>query len=59
MTIFFTITTIISIIGWVTSYIAAKALMYYIKESGYRPPTKEEIKDCTRYAARHTLGIWD
>ena len=50
-------TTCISVTGWVTCYISLKALLFFMREKGYTPPTKTEIKKWCKYAAKHTLGL--
>lgn len=45
------ITTAICGIGWLSNNIASKALVLYIAEKGYIPPTKEETEAYTRKVA--------
>ena len=45
------------VIGWVTTYIGLKAILFYMKEKKYALPSWAELKKWCRYAARHTFGI--
>lgn len=51
------LTNCISVIGWAVCYISSKALVFFMKEKGYTPPGKMEIKKWCRYAAKHTLRL--
>lgn len=51
------ISTLVCAFGWAANYIAAKAVVHYMIKNGYQLPTKEEIKECTNYSAKHTLGL--
>lgn len=55
MTIFFVLTTVVCAFGWFISRIASIALVRYIKVKGYEPPTAEETKECTRWAAKRVF----
>lgn len=44
-------------IGWLTTYIALKAILFYMKEKKYALPSRAELKKWCKYAARHTFGI--
>lgn len=48
LTIIFAGTTVICAIGWVTAWIGAKAVVYYMAKKGYTPPSEDEIQECTR-----------
>lgn len=41
--------------GWAVSYNSTKALLMYMKQSGFKIPDKKEIKKFSRMAAMHTL----
>ena len=43
----FCIATVICAIGWFFSFVAAKALMWYIDEKKLPRPTKDEIDQAT------------
>lgn len=44
-------------VGWATTYIALKAILFYMKAKKYAPPNKAELKKWCKYAARHSFGI--
>lgn len=49
----FMITTIICAIGWLSRYISCIAMIYYMTKKGYKLPSDEKIKECTRETVRH------
>ena len=46
MTIFFIGTTIICALGWVVCWTSTAALVKYMHDKGYTPPSSEETKEC-------------
>ena len=44
-------------LGWLTTYIALKAVLFYMKAKKYAPPNKAELKKWCRYAAKHSFGL--
>lgn len=43
---------------WLIKTIEVRALLkYFLTDRGVRPPTKEEIRACTRWATQRTFGI--
>lgn len=48
LTVIFCITTVVCAGGWFITRIAANALVLYIKEKGYMPPSKDETKACVK-----------
>lgn len=48
LTAFFVVTTAVCAIGWLVTRIAANALVLYIKEKGYMPPSEDETKACVK-----------
>lgn len=52
-TAIFAITTVICASGWLVKHIAALAIVYYIKNKGYKLPNDEEIRECTREVVKH------
>ncbi len=48
---------IIWTVGWATTYIGLKAILFYMKAKKYAPPNKAELKKWCKHAARHSFGI--
>lgn len=44
-------------LGWLITYIALKAVLFYMKAKKYALPSWAELKKWCKYAARHTFGI--
>lgn len=45
----FFLTTVISVVGWLTYWTATSALIWYMIDKGYTPPSGEETKAyCSR-----------
>lgn len=57
ITALFVITTGVCAVGWLSSRIAANAMVYYLVKKGYKPPTEDEIKACTRVVAEKMFKI--
>lgn len=48
MSVFFMLTTCICGFGWLVTQIGAAALVKYMYEKNYTPPTNEELKACCK-----------
>lgn len=57
MELILVICTLICAAGWAVNRIAAMALIRYMKEKKYTPPSTEETKACTRWAVKKLLHI--
>lgn len=57
ITALFIVTTAICAIGWLSSRLAANAIVYYMVKKGYKPPSEDEIEECTRAAAKKMFKI--
>lgn len=51
-TVIFAITTIICSLGWLIRYVLCTALICYIIEKGYIPPTSAEMTKYTQQAVK-------
>ncbi len=56
-TLFFAITTIVSLIGMFCFWVGSAALAKYISDKGYTPPSDEEMKACCTYVLKKALHI--
>lgn len=52
LTIFFALTTVVCVIGWLSRYISTCAMIYYIEKKGYTQPSDSEIKECTLWVTK-------
>lgn len=43
--------------GWLITYIALKAILFYLKAKKYALPNQAELREWCKYAAKHTFGI--
>jgi hypothetical protein len=43
------ITTVICAVGWLNRWVSCAALVKYILDKGYTPPSDEETKACAEY----------
>lgn len=57
MTIFLVVTTAICAFGWATNHAAAIALVKYMHDKKYTPPTEKETKTYVAYAWKELLHI--
>lgn len=57
MTVVFAITTGIFALGWLNSWVARAALVKYMLDKNYTPPTDEETKACAMWAWKKVLHI--
>lgn len=57
LTAFFVVTTAVCAIGWLVTRIAANALVLYIKEKGYMPPSEDETKACVKRVVTEMFKI--
>lgn len=55
--IFFAIMMLLSMFGWWAQSIGTQALIFYMKNKGYKLPNEDEIRQYTRYTARKELGL--
>lgn len=46
ITIFFIVTTVVTLIGWLFYWMGSAALAKYILKKGYKPPSDKEMKAC-------------
>lgn len=51
----FVVTIIICGFGWLKGHVSCMALIYYMQKKGYTLPNNEEIKECTKEAAKHLI----
>ncbi len=42
--VFFFSTTVVSAVGWLACYTGLKAMVMYMKDKGYTPPSEDETK---------------
>ena len=54
--IFFSITTVICAIGWLTRYISCAALLWYLTEKAIPAPSHEEMKQGCAWAVSHWVN---
>ena len=47
----------ITIFGWMATYIGLKAILFYMRDKKYEPPSKTELKKWCRYAIKDELGL--
>ena len=52
MWMIFLLSTAVCGVGWYVYFLSTKALIYYMKEKGYTPPTEAEINDCLWYVVK-------
>lgn len=57
LTVILFITTIICAFGWLICRVTTMALIKYLSDKGYTPPSDEETKACCKYALRKLLHI--
>ena len=57
MTILFAGTTIICGIGWLVYWAGTNAIVKYMLDKGYKPPSDEEMKECSLYVWRKLFHI--
>lgn len=57
LTALFMVTTAVCAIKWLSSRLAANAIVYYMVKNGYKPPSEDEIKACTLAAAKKMFKI--
>lgn len=57
ITVLFIVTTAVCALGWLSSRLAANAIVYYMVKKGYKPPSEDEIKACTQAAAKKMFKI--
>lgn len=57
MAVVFAATTLICGIGWFTRYVSCAALIYYMNEKGYIPPTEKEIEVSVRFIIARILKL--
>lgn len=48
MWMIFLLSTAVCAVGWYVYSLSTEALVYYMKEKGYTPPTEAETKECIR-----------
>lgn len=53
MDIVLSVTTVVCALGWLTRYISSTALIYFMKQKGYKLPNDEELKECTSFVTKH------
>lgn len=49
--------TAICAAGWLLYWVGAAALVKYMAEKGYKPPSDEEMRACTMYVWKKLLHI--
>lgn len=57
ITVFFILTTIISSIGWLCYWVGSAALVKYMMDKGYTPPSDEEMRACSTYVWKKIFKI--
>lgn len=50
--------TILFMIKWGIERTRIKALMYFIVDRGYTPPTKQEMMECIKIVTQKTVEKW-
>ena len=50
--------TILFMTKWGIERTRTKALMYFIVDRGYTPPTKQEMMECIKIATQKTVEKW-
>lgn len=51
------VSTVVSSIGWLSNQVASMALVKYMKDKGYTPPSDEEVKAYASYSVKKLLHI--
>ena len=46
-----------TLFGWTITYIGLRAILLYMRDKGYEPPSKTEIKKWCRYEIEDALGL--
>lgn len=57
VTVLFMGTTAICAIGWLVNLVAARSILYYMAQKGYKPPTEVETKACTLAVVKKMFKI--
>lgn len=55
--IFLLVTTVVSLIGWLSHWVGTAALAKYMMDKGYTPPSDGEMKACCSYVWRKLLHL--
>ena len=53
----FAIIAVMCGIGWLKNAVGIRALLLYMLEKKYTPPTEEELKACCNVAVRRMFGL--
>lgn len=57
ITVFFIITTAVSVIGLMAHSIGMEAIVKYMEDKGYEAPSDAEIRSCCIYVVKRRLHI--
>ncbi len=57
LVIFLAGTTIVCGIGWIAYWAGSAALVKYMMDKGYKPPSDDEMKECSLYVWKKILHV--